>query len=181
TYGFYAAAREFISSWTRISKPLLALAVVVVAAVLAGSALAWRRGRRGEALAAASLACGLFCCLAIREMGLTGAGAVGWPIVWSLPLFPLRAAGSLGYHAAYYIALVLLLVCNAATVVAVAVLAWRLLPARHALIAPALLVVFPFVMRVVEGTGNIVYETWLADSGQLAYSEPLSTALVTVA
>lgn len=180
TYGFYAAAREFISSWTRISKPLLALAVVVVAAVLAGSLRAWRRGRRGEAVAAASLACGLFCSLAVRQMGLTGAGAVGWPIVWSLPLFPLRAAGSLSYHPAYYIAFVLLLASNAATIGATAALARRLLPARYALIAPALLVVFPFLMRAVEGTGNIVYETWLADSGQLAYSEPLSTALVTV-
>ena len=48
-------------------------------------------------------------------MGDTGAGAVGWPIVWSLPLFPLRAASSLGYHSAYYLGIAILLACNVVT------------------------------------------------------------------
>jgi len=49
------------------------------------------------------------------------------------------------------------------------------------LIAPALLVVWPFLMRLVDGTGGVVYESWLDDSGLLLYAEPLSTALVVIA
>jgi hypothetical protein len=114
-------------------------------------------------------------------MGNTGAGAVGWPIVWSLPLFPLRAAGSLGYHGAYYLGIAILLACNVVTIVATALVARRLVPGWYALVAPALLVAWPFVMRFVQGTGNIVYGSWLDDAGLLLYAEPLSTALVTVA
>jgi hypothetical protein len=181
TYGFYAAARDFISSWTRVSKPLLGLAVLVLAAALAWAVRAWRRAQRAEAVCAAALALGLFTCIGVRQMGLTGAGAVGWPIVWSIPLFPLRVAGELGYHSAFYIGIVILLACNVITVVATALTARRLVPPAVALVAPALLVAWPFVMRFVEGTGNIVYGSWLADSGLLLYSEPLSTALVACA
>src|SRR5262249_33044472 len=95
TYGFYAAAREFISSWTRIPEPLWAVAVLVLVAALAFALRAWGRERRGAAVAVSAVAVGLFACLAIHEMARTGAGAVGWPIVWSIPLFPLRVAGVL--------------------------------------------------------------------------------------
>jgi len=178
TYGFYAAAREFISSWRHVSRPLLGLAALVLAIVLVLAVRAWRRGKRAEAVMTAAVALGLFTCLGIRQMGTTGAGAVGWPIVWAVPLLPLRATGHLSYHAAYYIALVILLACNVVTIVATAATGRRLLPAPYALIAPALLVVFPTFMRLLDGTGNVVYGTWLTDSGQIAYSEPLSTALV---
>ncbi len=181
TFGFYSAARDFISSWTKVSKPLLGLGVLVLTGVLAWAARAWRRGEHAAAVCAASLGLGLFTCVGIRQMGLTGAGAVGWPIVWSIPLFPLRVAGELGYHGAFYIGAVILMTCNVVTIVATAVIARRLLPSEAALVAPALLVVWPFVMRFVEGTGNIVYGSWLADSGLLIYSEPLSTALVACA
>ena len=70
---------------------------------------------------------------------------------------------------------------NVVTVIATAVIAKRLIPGRLALIPPALLVVWPFLMRVIEGTGNGVYGSWLVDAGIALYSEPLSTALVTVA
>jgi hypothetical protein len=181
TYGFYAAAREFISSWRHISKPLLALAVLALAGVLALAVRGWRRGKRAEAVTTGAVTLGLFTCLGVRQMGFTGAGAVGWPIVWSVPLFPLRVAGHLSYHTAYYIALVILLACNVVTIVATAAIGRHLLPATYALIAPALLVLFPTFIRLVDGTGKVVYGTWLTDSGQTAYSEPLSTALVVVA
>jgi hypothetical protein len=181
TYGFYAAAREFISAWAHVSHVLLAFATLLVVACAIGLALAWRAGRRAEAIAGGAVVVGLFTCLAIREMGPTGAGAVGWPIVWSLPLFPLRAAGSLTYHAAFYIGVSILLLSNIVTVVATSVISRHLIRGRLALLPPALLVVWPFVMRLVEGTGNGVYGTWLTDAGLLLYSEPLSTALVTTA
>src|SRR4051794_28028783 len=181
TYGFYAAAREFISAWAHVSKPLLLLAVVVLAALLVTARRLWRGGRRGEAVALASLALGSFVAVGVRSMVPTGAGAVGWPIAWSIPLFPLRAAGALGYHGAFYLGIAELVACNVVTVVATALLARRLVPGRIALVAPALLVVWPFLMRGLEGGGNVVYGSWLDDTGLLLYSEPLSTALVTVA
>jgi hypothetical protein len=181
TYGFYAAAREFISAWAHVSKPLLALAVIALVAVGDGVVHLWRRGRRDWAAVVAVTAVALFVTLAIREMGDTGAGAVGWPIVWSLPLFPLRAVGELGYHSAYYLGNAIVLIANVVTLVATALVARRLLPPRYALIAPALLVVWPFLMRFVEGTGNGVYGSWLDDVGPLLYAEPVSTALIAVA
>jgi hypothetical protein len=181
TFGFYAAAREFISVWTRVSKPLLGLDVLLLAAGAVGARLLWRKGRSGEAVTLAAGALGIFLAVGVHEMGPTGAGAVGWPIAWSLPLFPLRVVGALGYHAAYYLGIVILLACNIVTVAATALIARRLVPGRLALVAPALLVVWPFVMRWLEGTGNDVYESWLVDSGNLLYSEPLSTALVATA
>jgi len=181
TYGFYAAAREFISAWAHVSKPLFALALLALAVVLVVAWRLWRSGRRGESVAVTSLAVGAFVAVGVRSMVPTGAGAVGWPIIWSIPLFPLRAVGALGYHGAFYLGIVILLLCNVVTVVATAALARRLVPGRAALVAPALLVVWPLLMRGLEGGGNIVYGSWLDDSGLQLYSEPLSTALIAAA
>jgi hypothetical protein len=181
TYGFYAAAREFISAWAHVSRPLLALSVVALAAVLVLARRLWRRGLGGSAVALASVAVGLFTAVGVRAMVPTGAGAVGWPIIWSIPMFPLRAAGLLSYHVAFYAGIAILLAANVVTVIATALIARRLVPARIALLAPALLVLWPFLMRLIEGTGNIVYGSWLDDQGVALYAEPLSTALVVVA
>lgn len=181
TYGFYAAAREFISVWTRLSKPLLGFGVLLLAGAAAGAYLLWSNYRKGEAVTLAAAALGIFLSAGIHEMGLTGAGAVGWPVVWSLPLLPLRVAGALGYHGAYYLGIAILLLCNIVTIVATALIARRLVPGRLALLAPALLVIWPFLMRGLEGTGNVVYGSWLDDTGLLLYAEPLSTALVATA
>jgi hypothetical protein len=181
TFGFYAAAREFISAWSHLSKPLLGFALIVLLVCLWLATRLWLHDRRAESVVLISAAIGLFVSLGVREMGLTGAGAVGWPIVWSIPLFPLRVVGALDYHAAYYLGVALLLACNVVTVFATALIARWLVPGRFALVAPALLVAWPFLMRLVDGTGNIVYGSWLDDVGPLLYAEPLSTALVTVA
>jgi hypothetical protein len=181
TYGFYAAAREFVSAWAHVSRPLLALSIVALAAALVLARRLWRKGSGGAAVALVSVAIGLFTAVGIRAMVPTGAGAVGWPIIWSIPMFPLRAAGLLSYHVAFYAGIAILLAANVVTVIATALLARRLAPPRIALLAPALLVLWPVLMRFVEGTGNIVYGSWLDDQGVALYAEPLSTALVAVA
>lgn len=181
TYGFYAAAREFVSAWAHVSRPLLGLSTLAFVAALVLAVRLWRRGSAGVAVALASAAVGLFTAVGVREMVPTGAGAVGWPIVWSIPMFPLRATGLLSYHVAYYAGIAILLAANAVTVVATALIARRFAPPHIALLAPALLVVWPFLMRSVEGTGNVVYGSWLNDQGIALYAEPLSTALVAVA
>src|SRR4051794_34754377 len=181
TYGFYAAAREFISAWGHVSAP--SAAVVVAALALGGLAVwrTWRSDRRDWAVVCAAAVVGVVTCAAVVKMGPTGAGAVGWPIVWSIPLAPLRVLHALSYHLAFYAGVTILLAANVVTVVATALIARRLLRGRLALLPPALLVVWPFVMRLVEGTGNGVYGSWLVDAGVALYSEPLSTALVTTA
>jgi hypothetical protein len=181
TYGFYAAAREFISAWAHVSRPLLAFSFFAFCGALLVTRRLWREGSDGVAVAVLSVAVGLFTVVGVRAMVPTGAGAVGWPIVWSIPMFPLRATGLLSYHVAFYAGVVILLAANVVTVIATALIARRFAPVHIALLAPALLVVWPFLMRAVEGTGNIVYGSWLNDQGITAYSEPLSTALVTVA
>jgi Glycosyltransferase family 87 len=181
TYGFYAAAREFISVWSRTSKAVLGLAVVALIVLLGVAHRLSRRGDRGIAVAIAAAAIGLFISVGVHGMRPSGAGAVGWPIVWSLPMFPLRAAGLLSYHVAFYAGIAILLACNVVTVAATAAIARRFAQPRIALVAPALLVAWPFLMRFVDGTDNAVYGSWLTDTGNLLYSEPLSTALVTVA
>lgn len=181
TYGFYAAAREFVSVWSRMPKSHLGLAVIALIALLALAYRLWRRAERGFAVAVGAAAIGLFLAVGVHTMGSTGAGAVGWPIVWSLPMFPLRATGLLSYHVAFYTGIAILLASNVVTVIATAAIARRFAGARIALVAPALLVAWPFLMRFVEGTDNIVYGSWLVDTGLLLYSEPLSTALVAVA
>ena len=181
TYGFYAAAREFVSAWAHVSRPLLALSVLAFVVALVLARRLWSRGSGGPAVALVSVAIGLFTAVGVRAMVPTGAGAVGWPIVWSIPMFPLRAAGLLSYHVAYYVGIAILLAANVVTVIATALIARRVAPSRVALVAPALLVLWPFLMRFVEGTGNIVYGSWLVDQGVALYAEPLSTALVAVA
>jgi hypothetical protein len=181
TYGFYAAAREFVSAWAHVSRPLLALSVLALVAALVVGRRLWRQGSGGAAVALLSVVIGLFTAVGVRAMVPTGAGAVGWPIVWSIPMFPLRATGLLSYHVAYYAGIAILLAANVVTVIATALIARRFAPPRIALVAPALLVLWPFLMRFVEGTGNIVYGSWLDDQGVALYAEPLSTALVAVA
>ena len=166
TYGFYAAAREFVSAWAHVSRPLLALSVLALVAALVIARRLWRQGSGGPAVALLSVAIGLFTAVGVRAMVPTGAGAVGWPIVWSIPMFPLRAAGLLSYHVAYYVGIAILLAANVVTVIATALIARRFARPRIALLAPALLVLWPFLMRFVEGTGNIVYGSWLVDSGR---------------
>ena len=181
TYGFYAAAREFVSAWAHVSRLLLALSVLALIATLVLVRRLWRNGSGGAAVALGSVATGVFVAVGVQAMVPTGAGAVGWPIVGSIPMFPLRATGVLTYHVAFYAGIAFLLAANIVTVGATALIARRFAPPQIALLAPVLLVIWPFLMRFVEGTGNIVYGSWLDDQGVALYAEPLSTALVAVA
>jgi len=178
TYGFYAAAREFMTTWARVPVVTFAASLVLLVGGAIGTRILWRRGRREGAVLAGILGSAAFLAVWVHEMRATGAGAIGWPIVWALPLLPLRAVGLLGYLEAYYLGIAVLLVCNVVTVVATALIARRLVPGRMALLAPSLLAIWPFMMLHLGESGTVVYGSWLDDQGLLLYSEPLSTALV---
>jgi hypothetical protein len=180
-YGYYAAAREFISAAGRVPKPVAAVVLLVLVALVGLAVALWRRGHRGWSVAAVAWVAGLAFSVPVARMGSTGAGAVGWPVVWAVPLAPLRALNILGFHSAYYIGDAISLAASAAAVVATACIARRLVGGRVSLIAPALLAAWPFVIRLVSGTGNLAYGAWLNSLGVTLYAEPLSTAAVATA
>src|SRR5205814_848036 len=126
---------------------LLAVCALLLAGGAGGAAVLWQRLRHAEAIALAAIALGAFVSIGVHEMRPTGAGAVGWPIIWSLPLFPLRLGHALGYHSAYYLGITIALLCNVVSVAATALTARRLVPGKLALLAPALLMAWPFLMR----------------------------------
>ena len=123
SFGFYAATREFISSLGRVNKPLLLLAV---------RARRRRNGCRNSPLAAiarppvdrglvAGRRVSLAVTLPIHQMHPPGAAVFGWPLIWALPLIPIRAVG-LGPtpNVAFVVGLVLTLAALAVTVIATA-------------------------------------------------------------
>ena len=96
SFGFYAAAREFIASIGRVSKPLLLLATLVVVGAIVIAVRLWRpvarrtdgspsscRPRRSRSLST----------LPIHRMHPPGAAVFGWPLLWSIPMIPIRVVG----------------------------------------------------------------------------------------
>jgi hypothetical protein len=178
--GFYAAAREFVASFGRVTSVLV---VATVLAAVAGSITVARLRRRAPAWAIVGccVVMALVSCVAIAEMNAPGAAVVGWPIVWSVPLFPYRAVG-LDQDGAYAVAVALSLAANAATVVATAYAGLYATGRRAvALGAAALFAFWPLLTGLVGGERAWENGTWTVDAGLAAYTEPLSTALVTVA
>jgi hypothetical protein len=180
--GFYAAIREFIASVPRLGKPLaalLALAVLTVFGLLFG--LRRRRVLRPEwAFVLAALMSSLAVAAIISQMQPPGAAVFGWPLVWSLPLFPVRALGRLDTGVAWGFGLVLSLAANLVTLVSTAYLGLRATGRRSlGLLAAALYAFWPLLMGVVAGHRGWSNGSWEIDVGLHIYTEPLSTALVT--
>ncbi len=176
--GFYAAAREFISTLARPAS----LAAGLIAAI--ALVLIWRKCKRGVpgAVVAAALAVSLFLVVPIAQMHPPGAAVVGWPLVWSVLLLPLRAIGRLDPGTAFTVGFVLSLVANAITVVATAFAGWYASGRRSVGIgAAAIFALWPMLIWVVAGSHGWRNGQWKVDVGLALYTEPLSTALMTVA
>ncbi len=181
-YGYYAAARELIAAPGRLGRPLAAVLAASMLALVAALLVLRRRGRVAGhwALLAAVAAGGALLALAITKMHAPGAGVIGWPAVWALPLLPLRALRALDVERAFGLGLALSLAANALTVVATAYLGLRATGRRWAGIASgALFALWPLAMGAVAGSRAWGNGTWEVDSGLALYTEPLSTALVT--
>ena len=108
-----------------------------------------------------------------------GAAVFGWPLLWAIPMIPIRAAG-LGPSpdTAFVVGFVLTLAALAVAVVATAYVG-RYATGRRSvgLVAAGLFAVWPLV------SGQIVSTAWRngqwnVDVGLHLYTEPLSTALV---
>jgi hypothetical protein len=176
--GYYATARELVSAAGRGAVPLLAVLVVGIAAVL----LAVRRlGARswvvaivsGGAVSAATV-------VLVFKMYPAGIPAIGWPLVWAIPLAPLRVLDpGLDPDTAFAFGLVISLTAIGFTVVATALAGYWASGRRSVgLLAAALFTVWPFVPGLVVGPRGWENGTWFVDAGLHLYSEPLSTALV---
>ena len=96
SFGFYSATREFIASLGRVSTPLVGLAFVGVVAALVVAVRLWRGGspaRRVVAILLPAAAVSLALTLPIHQMEPPGAAVFGWPLLWAIPMIPIRAAG----------------------------------------------------------------------------------------
>lgn len=182
--GFYAAARELVAAWRRLPLGLLVVVLVAAAAATVALVVAWRRGgRRGWVVAGVAALAAALACTAISQMNAAGAAVVGWPLVWAVPLLPFRvASASLDQDGAYVAAVALSLAANAATVVATAYAALFATASRTvALVASGLFALWPLWIGPLAGERASENGTWAVDAGLAGYTEPLSTALVSVA
>ena len=174
--GFYAESRELISV---AFGPAGAAALLVLAV---GAAAVWRFRHGWVAIAVGCLAVSLAASALVLDQQTSGAAVVGWPLLWSIPLFPLRVAGILDEDRAFAVGLVLSLAANAVTVVATAYIGLRATGSRAVgVAAAALLTVWPLLTRPLAGTSAWENGQWNVDVGLVLYTEPISTALVAAA
>lgn len=174
--GFYAEARELIST---AFGPAGAVAALLLCA---GAFAAWRLRPVWLAIVAGALAVSLAGTALVLDSVPSGAAVVGWPLLWAIPLFPLRVLGLLGDDLAFAVGLPILLFANAVTVVATAVIGFRATGKRWiGVTAAALFAVWPLLARLLAGPSAWENGQWHVDVGLHLYTEPLSTALVTTA
>jgi hypothetical protein len=174
--GFYAESRELIS----VAFGPAGLAAFLL--LCAGAWAAWRLRPAWKALVAGALAVSLAATALVLGSVATGAAVVGWPLLWAIPLFPLRLLGVLDPDLAFAVGLPILLAANAVTVVATAVIGLRATGRRWVgVAAAALFAVWPLLARLLAGPSAWENGQWHVDVGLHLYTEPLSTALVATA
>jgi hypothetical protein len=182
--GFYATAREFMAAWGRIPAPALAALGALTVAGAVALIREWRRSprRRTLLLLAAAWWVGLLLVVNVAEERFAGAAVVGWPIVWAVPMLPVRLAGAtLDQNVAFWLGLPLQLACNVATVVATAYAGMYASGRRSVgLAAGAVFAFWPLLTGLIGGHRAWGNGTWPVDAGLHMYTEPLSTALVAI-
>jgi hypothetical protein len=181
---YYSTARALVAGWRSLGAAPLALLTLAVLAGLAVALRLWRSrpARRPQVAVAVALGLALVAAACISQVPDVPAGAVGWPLLWSLPLVPLRALHAAGPKGAFAAGLALSLLANAATVVATAYAGLGASGRRSvALVGAALFALWPLLVGGLAGTRSWQNGTWEVDAGLHLYTEPVSTALVAVA
>lgn len=177
-HGYYAAVRELLSTPLRLgwALPLVVAAMVVLVLVVARPRTIGR-GRHVDALVAVCCVAAIATLFVVR-MRASGAPTIGWPLVWSLPMFPYAGVGlPLDPDVAFVFGLVLSLLANTVTLVATYLLGlWTTGRRLVGLIAATLFALWPVLVLLLGKTRDP--GTWQVDLGLLMYSEPVSTALV---
>ena len=179
--GYYSAAREAVSS---AGSPAAAGSVALSLVVGAGVALLLRRRGAAAWLQLLALLAGIAgaATSVVAGMAAPGAPVVGWPLVWAIPLAPLRVLGEPSVETAWGTGAVLSLACVAVATIATGLLGrWASGRDDVAIGAAALFTAWPLLTGPIAGEQAWDNGTWLVDAGLHLYTEPLSTALVTVA
>jgi hypothetical protein len=130
----------------------------------------------------AAVAAVAFCLLAVVILKIQGqapSGAVGWPLVLSLPLVPFRVIGWINVDVAAGVGIALAIVANTVTIFATAFIGDRVTGSRRIGIAAAALFTFwPFLTWMLLGDRTWANGAWTVEAGLAVYSEPVSTACV---
>ncbi len=179
--GYIDTARAIISAGAGLRLLLPVLFVVLVAGLI-GVRWAWRRypGDHHWVLAAAA---GLVSCLLAAVIlnieGQAPAGAVGWPLLLSLPLLPFRVIGWIDDEVAVGVGIALAGVANAVTIFAIAFIGYRASGSRRiGTGAAALFTFWPFLVWLLLGEQTWENSAWAIEAGLELYTEPVSTACV---
>jgi hypothetical protein len=177
--GYIATARAIISAG---ASPLLPVLLVVAVAALLGARWAWRRYPRDRHWVIAAGAAVAFCLLAVVILKIPGqapSGAIGWPLLLSLPLVPFRVIGWINDDVAVGVGIALAIVANTVTIFATAFIGERVTGSRRTGVAAAALFTFwPFLTWMLLGDRTWANGAWTVDAGLAVYSEPVSTACV---
>ncbi len=179
--GYIDTARAIISAGAGLGLLLPVFFVVLVAGSL-GALWAWRRypGHRHWVIAASA---GLVSCLLAAVIlnldGQAPAGAVGWPLLLSLPLVPFRVIGWIDNEVAVGVGIALAIVANTVTIFATAFIGQRVSGSRRiGLAAAALFTFWPFLTWLLLGERTWANSAWAIEAGLELYTEPVSTACV---
>jgi hypothetical protein len=179
--GYYSTARAILSGVPGLGAAVVLL-VLGLAAGLWLCVRAWRRRpeRRGAVLIVTLLLLSGAAAAVVAAGSTASVGAVGWPLLWAIPMAPLRLAHLISERSAFGFGLALSLAANVATLVAVAYAGLYATGRRSVgVLAAALWALWPLLAGLVAGHGAWANGTWATDAGLALYTEPLSTALCT--
>lgn len=179
--GYIDTARAIISGAASLRLLLAGLLAVAVAGAFA-SRWAWRRYPQARHWVIAGASGILFCFAAAAILAIDSqapAGAVGWPLLLSVPLLPFRVVGWIDDEVAVGVGVALAIVANAVTIATTAFIGYRVGGSRRiGLAAAALFAFWPFLTWLLLGERTWRNSAWEIEAGLELYTEPVSTACV---
>lgn len=179
--GYIDTARAIISAGASLRLLLPVLFAVAVAGAL-GARWAWRSYPHQRHWVIAGASALVFCLAAAAILNIDSqapAGAVGWPLLLSIPLLPFRVIGWIDDEVAVGVGIALAIVANAVTILATAFVGHRAGGSRRiGLAAAGLFTFWPFLTWLLLGERTWRNSAWEIEAGLELYTEPVSTACV---
>lgn len=179
--GYIDTARAIISAGAGFGLVLPVLFAIALAGVF-GARWAWRRypgGRHWVIAASAALTSCLLAAVILRIESQAPAGAVGWPLLLSVPLLPFRLVGWIDDEVAVGVGIALAIAANTVTIFATAFIGRLATGSRRIGIAAAALFTFwPFLTWLLLGERTWRNSAWEIEAGLELYTEPVSTACI---
>ena len=179
--GYIDTARTIISAGASFRLLLPVLVMVAIAGLLVVR-WAWRRYPSARHWVLAGGSALVFCLAAaviLKIESQAPAGAVGWPLLLSIPLLPFRAIGWIDNEVAVGVGIAVAILANAVTIFATAFIGRRVTGSRRVgLLAASLFTFWPFLVWLLLGERTWTNSAWENEAGLELYTEPLSTACV---